>query len=476
MIALTAMCMGGTIFCFTSPLFAQTSKTTWQDGLRLIDSPSPADVVAAASLLDQALQAKRVPAAFVPTATTALAICQLRQGESAKASQTLKLIHSQYSPAQLEKVRGTLLRATFIAALNDGDAATAENAYKDLVRLVVVETSDSLDLRAAAHTIGVAGGMLDNDRAQSPIDARVMAIGREQMQISKLHGVATGYQSAYEQASERAAALLANFQLIEQQGLESFASTHAARTSAMKERLEQLQSQKQLTNEVVRNTREQIDQNTLDVRNLAKDIAAINAKLRQATPGHPGPKRPAPPPPPSRRSLLVDEFETRTEFEYIFQNGQQIRTPVTRTVRRPQYEIDRERDRIYDRIMDDYDRAQQDYRRYESTYSQSLASWTDTDQRRRNELNEDKAEAEAKRSQLIAANKEIDAEKKDSAKELRLKRTEQEQEEFELQMQDIALTAWRTGQLHLAFRPPNFELVQWLQERVLLQTHARTAP
>lgn len=84
-------------------------------------------------------------------------------------------------------------------------------------------------------------------------------------------------------------------------------------------------------------------------------------------------------------------------------------------------------------------------------------------------MNNEKAELEVKRNNLVEANKAIKDEKKDTTKDLSIKRNETEQDEFEVELLDIAVQAHRTGQPHAAFRPQHFEPLNWTQEKILLQ-------
>ncbi len=109
------------------------------------------------------------------------------------------------------------------------------------------------------------------------------------------------------------------------------------------------------------------------------------------------------------------------------------------------------------------------YRIYETNYDTQLKTWTQNDLTRRKDLSERKAQAEADRDNLMQANKAIESEKKDFAKELREKRTAEEQEDFELRMMNIALEASAAGKPQSAFRPTNFNLLNLSQEKILLQ-------
>lgn len=454
------------------PSQAQTSHSKpvdWRDGLKLIDTSSPADIMAARSILEQAGKKERLPAA----AQCTLALCHLRQEEPGEALKALAEHASAYTAAEQETTRGLALRINLVAALMLEDASAAELAFKDLVRLVVAEKADQLDLRLAAHSIGSTVAMLEIDLAKSPIPAKALAIGSERMLVSKVRGVEAAYRAAYGEDSERAGALMQSFELIADKGLDFVTADNAVRQATLKSRVLELDEQKKFTSEIIRNTQDQIDQNTLDQRKLAKEISALSAKERQPTPGHPGPKAPPPPPPPRRSTINVEEYEIRTDYEYFNdQNGQQIRRPVTRQVRRPQYEIDRERDAVYSGFLRDYEHQMADYRQYDTTYKAGLASWSEADRRRRQELSDKKAEAEARRAELIADSQEFKEEKKDSARQLKGKRTAQQQEEFELQIQSEALAAFQSGKTYTAFRPPHFSTILWSQEKVLLQRYA----
>jgi hypothetical protein len=454
--------------CGSSWLLAQDTRGPWQDAVRLIDSASPADITAAIDKLQPIVSADRTltpPAA----ALTTLALCQLRQQDYAAATVTLERLTKLYTPTQQQARRGVALRIGLVTAIMRDDTVAADAAFKDLVRMVVAEQGDPIDLKLNAHLIGNVVGMLNAVPAKSPIPSRVLQIGNEQLLLSKIRGIATSYQASLEVSNERTEAIVANLARIDKEGIDAVAADLEQRQEKLKQRSTELKEQKELTGEVIRNTREQVEQNTQDIRQLARDINQINFKLRQPTPGHPGPKRAPPPPLPSPSLIPVDEYETDTFYDTIRQNGEWVRVPVTRQVRRSQSDIERDRDRIYRRMRDEYDRAMAEYRNYETTYVANLNSWMQEDQRRKADLNNEKAKLELKRSDLLAANKLISEDKKDSTKELRLKRTAAEQEEFEVEMLSIAVDAFRQGQPERAFRPNHFEPLNFTQERVLLQ-------
>lgn len=447
---------------------ASPTGAPWREGLKLIGSASPADVAAAESILEQANKKERLP----PAALAALALCHLRQESPGEALAVLAERAARYSPEELESTRGTALRIALVAALMKNDAAAAELAFKDLVRLVVAEKSDSLDLRLAAHAIGSTVAMLEADVAKSPIPANVLAIGTGRMLQSNVRGVEAAYQAAYAVDNETAVALVQKLELIATKGFDVVAADNAARLAAVEARVAELNEQKKATSEIIRNTQEQIEQNKLDQRKLSKEIASLTAQSRAPTPGHPGPRPLPPTPPPRRNSIAVEQYETRTDYENYYRDGQQVRVPVTRQVRRPQYEIDRERDAIFDRLIHEYDLRIEAYRRVETVYQNALASWTDADKRRRSELSEKRAELEARRTELVADSQVSKDEKNDSARALKGKRTAQEQEQFELQIQSLAINAFQAQKIHTAFRPPHYTTLVWPQEKVLLQRYS----
>ena len=447
------------------PLRAQSAATsTWRDGCRLIDSASPADIVAAESILRQSIAGGAAP----PEAVCGLALARLRQEDPSDALAVIASLPNQYAAAELESTRALALRVRLCAALMIGDAVQAQQAYRDLVRLIAAATSDPVDLRYGAITIGVVIAMLDNDLAASPIPKKDLAIGRDCMFNSKVHGVAGAYTAAYAQASERAGELIRQFALIAEKGLDAVADENLARMQALDKTLNDLAEQKELTDEVFRNAREQTQQNTRDRRKLDNLLASIQAKLRQPTPGHPGRPRPAPGPPPNRGAILVDEYETRTEWETVLRNGELIRIPVIRQVRRPQYEIDSERDFKFQQVLNDYQRLIREHDRYAENYQKALKSWTEADRSRRQELDNERAEAEAKRSELITASEHIKEQQRDTAKHFSAQRSAKDQEEFEIELQHIAVTAAQSQDIPSAFRPRYFPVISYLQEKVLL--------
>ena len=449
------------------PATATRQTASWRDALRLLDSASPADIVAAESILRQAIAAGGAPAEAVCT----LALVRLRQTEPTDALALVDGLATTYDPAELQSTRAVALRIRLCAALMIDDASQVDSAFKDLVRWIVAGAGDPTDLRFSAITIGVVEAMLEIDLAQSPITGRNLRIGRGCMLDSRVPGVASSYSAAYAQASERAGELARQFAMIADKGIEAVAAENAERLQSLDKSLGVLVQQKELTSEIFRNAREQTQQNTRDRRKLDSQIAM---KMRQPTPGHPGPQRPAPPPPPPRSTIGVEEFELRTDYDTIIRNGETIQIPVTRQVRRSQYDIGREREQKYQHVLRDYQQIRADYDRYAQNHQNALKSWTEADRLRRQNLAQQRGEFEAKRAELLAASERIKDEQRDTAKEFSAQRNEKEQEAFELELQSIALAAAAEQNIAGAFRPRNFPVVSWSQEKALLQRNTFT--
>lgn len=435
----------------------------WREGLRLVDSNSLADIVAAESILKSAIQKSRPPAG----ADGALAIVELRQSRPESAIEILSDLPKRFEAHELTQMRLLNLRISLYAALELENAVQATAAFKDLVRSVVAESSDLVDLRHSAITLGVVIAMLEVDLAKSLISKHDLAIGQTCMLTSKVSGIASAYSAAHAQAGERSAELIRQFESIKQQGLAAVEAKHAERLKELNKLVSELEDQKELASEIYRNSKEQTGQNTRDQRKLHTQISAFQAQLRQPTAGHPGPQR-TPPIPPNRNRIVVNEFETITDYEDRYQNGERYRVAVNRIVRRDQSDIDRERDRLYRQMMSEFQFVRDEYDRYATNYQRALSSWTEADRTRRNKLSEQIAEAEAKRKELLNDTERIKAEQKITAKGVVATRTVKQQEEFELQLQAIAIASTKAGSESSAFRPRNFPVLSWTQERFLI--------
>ncbi len=271
-----------------TPLCAQDTRGTWHDAVRLVDSSSQADIAAAIDKVKPLMTADRtLPPPAV--AVTTLALLQLRQQDYEAAGQTLERLAKEYTPAQLQARRGAMLRMSLIVALMREDAAAADAAFKDLVRMVASEQGDAIDLKLNAHCVGTTVAMLGVERAKSPIAARILKIGNDQMQVSKVRGVTIGFQASFENSNERTEALVAYLTRIEKEGIDAVQADLQQRQEKLKQRASELTEQKELTGEVLRNTKEQVDQNTQDARKLAGEINRIKIKLNQPTPAIPVP-------------------------------------------------------------------------------------------------------------------------------------------------------------------------------------------
>lgn len=439
---------------------ALQTVTTWRAGLKLIDSTSLADVAAAESILKSVIKDSRAPAG----ADCALALVALRQDNPESALELVNALPKRFEAEELAQVRALTLRIRLYAALELENAAQANADFKDLVRWVVAGTGDPADLRHSAITLGVVIAMLDADLAKSPISKHDLAIGRTCMLSSASSGVASGYTAAHAQASERTTELIKQFESIKQQGLAAIEANQAERLTELNKLGGALEEQKDLASEIYRNTKEQAGQNTRDQRKLYTQITSLQSQLRVPTPGHPGPQR-NPPIQPNRNQIYVDEYETFTDYEDRYTNGERYRVPVTRTRRRDQIDVDRDRNRLYQQVLREYQFHRDEYDRYSVGYQRALSSWTESDRTRRNKLDEEIAEAEAKRKELLDENERIKAEQKITAKGVLATRTVKQQEEFELQLQAIAIAATKAGNESSAFRPRNFPFMSWTQER-----------
>ncbi len=133
------------------PCCAQTTKIAWKEAIKLIDSDSPADVLAASTMLKQSVKpGEPIP----PAGWLSQAVYQLRSHDLSGAEKTLADLDRQFAPGKLGALTGLRLRAKLCAALIKDDATAATAAFKDLVRYVVRGEGINWTWRAAAHTIG----------------------------------------------------------------------------------------------------------------------------------------------------------------------------------------------------------------------------------------------------------------------------------------------------------------------------------
>jgi len=451
-------------------LWAQTASTAdWREAIQWLDSDSAADWTAAEDILRQSSASGSLP----PEACGTMALFRLRQQAPLEALAQVTGLAQQHTPEQLEPTRALVLRVQLAAALASQQDSLAAQAFKDLVRMIVAAQADPLELQLSAHCLGTVVGMLSSSQAQAPITQRDLEIARQCLLDSKVPKVVATFSQAEAHAYEQTQELERQLVLIAKHGLDSQTAVYQAQEIRLRQEQSELAEQKELTGETLRNAKEMLAQNIRDRRKLEQQIYQLQVQLRQPTPGHPGPKRTPPATPPSRTSIVVDEYELRTEYESISQAGKTVVVPVTRQVRRPLVDINRQRDEIYQSILREYDQASRDYQQYLRTYEQALKSWNEIDRARRDKLTKDKTQAEAQRDALLAESQAIQADKASVAKDMVTARTAQEQERFEWTMLGLALTAAKTQTLASLFRPPHYELLRWSQEKASLQRHTR---
>ncbi len=452
-------------------------KASWIEGLKLLDSAEAADWAAGENMIRQALQnGERSVEAYA-----VLALLRLRQSDPEDALQWIDQARKS-QVLETSESAGVLLRAELCASLTLEDKERSTQAFKDIARRIYAanriaaqdaKAIDALDLRCSAHTLGITVAMLEPPQAESVLAGRDIQIASQCALGSNVSGVATTYEAAFALANKNVLEITKHLQAIAKHGADKVRADLETKQAELKQLLEEAAQQEQVATEFNRNTREQVDQDSADRRKLTREIRELDAQRANLSPGHPGRLRAAPPLPPPSSSIYVQEYEIRTVYEERVVNGQVIRVPVTREVRRPQYEIDRERNERYSLVMRDYENARREYDAYVANYQNALRTWQEVENRRLKDLDDRKSAASAKVSELDAEKKALESERSAAAKEVVAIRNAREALQFEIKWMQLVLDAVAQQKVGKLFRPDHFPLINWSIEKARLQRNLR---
>ncbi len=434
--------------------FASDQNNAWFDAVKLLDHPLMEEAKRGETFLRQELGRSETPV----EAAWALALFCIKRNDWTAADKVLKAIDTGY-PNPPMSVLAAIERVKLSVALYQEDATTAEVAFKKLAHATSNTKLAKEDRQLNAASIGSIVGMLEVDSSRSPIPLAMLNQVREILTDIKKDDINPQFQFGYQSSQSKADLLAEKLVLLETQGIDTIQS-ELQRMKLDRESQSQLVEDAEEALRLAKlNTEEQMKANRVSIKQIQTNVAKLERNWKAPTPGHPGPEKPAPVKP-KLTSIVVDEFEYRNETVIETDStGKQIRRTRSVPVRRPQAEIDRERDFQYARLMDIYRIYKSEFDETIAKYRNVLAVWTKADQDRREKLQEEKREGLQKASELDKQIDALEAERTASVKmltEMRKKLKEFENEEEAL-TEVIRTAAMQTPER--SFRPGFFETI-----------------
>ena len=442
-------CCGPT--CCGPTLYAQernvgkssSNKRTVVDALRTLDSPNTDDLDWVTPFLEKTL--KEDPNNALASST--LALIQIREQDFDAASKTLQDANEMELGGVTRSTNGKI---RLLCAINLEDI---ELANKLFIALVDASQKESISLavrKSYCQWLGEIIGVIESPNARSAIPKEVLTKARKTLLASSEVSLSEAFSNQFDLARQRAGrieAVLAKHRELGNDGLEKIRID-------LEMQLRQLEVD--LTGEL-KERRDLAADNTTETKSVRLGIASNRERLRNferewATPTA-GQPFPVPlPAAPQREWIFVDLYQ----FQWVtgIVNGRLIDYQIQE--RRPSWDIETERDAIFQSQMSSYSSQLAFFK----SYQKSLAEWNKLDSNRRAQLQKLRQEIDNENAILRNKLSQLEKDRKDNRGGLvPVKKTIAELKE-DLQTILEVQKSVAIGLPHLALRP--IKIDPWL--------------
>ena len=419
-----------------------------QSEIAQLESSSEADWGKSEAVLKLAM---RDPA-FRDLATSTLALVHLKRGHLEAVANFNRKTRELFPRPSPDK-QSFLLRIQLCCDIADGSETVTER-FSNSVRLTLDEKLSKENRLASAAMLGVLVGMLEPDAAQSPIDRKLLRTERDSLRKSQDVELASTFDANYRKAKSHADAL-ADWLKAHQQ-LSIIEAAGVAEDTA--ERLRIATHDRTQSVHAVHQATKELRKRIYDLlRKLESIPLEIEALLFQWN-CHPEIHNPIMP---DRRTIVVNTMERvkvgshkeQVKNTRYGRNGEMETSYKDKVVddyetrRRSQPDIDRDIDAIYLPLMNRY-------RLLKATGQAFLERKATYESEQKNAV-----------AEIAEANREIEKleEKgREGQADLKLLRSK-------ASIANEAVRALKSGRVQTAFRPPNFELIDYILEAKGLQ-------
>ena len=446
------------------------SIRTWVDATRLLDSQSVQELQRGEAWLRQALAKEETPV----EAAWALALFCVKRDDLSAVDRVIKAVAQRYPELPLP-VAIAIERLKVTVALAQENVAEAESAMKRLANVTTSKVISKEDQQLNAVCIGTLIAMLDTDMAQSPLSQETFDLAKKAIPSLNNSAISSQFEKAYEFSKALAKSLSIKFETINQTGIESVKTEQISLTKRYAELSKTFDDAEEEHKSTKRNADDQSKANRVSIKRLQAFVTQLEKNWKIVTPGHPGPMRPAPEMP-IKSKVYVDETETRYETTTVTDaNGNRVQKQTRKEVRRPQTEIDRERDQKYAGLLQAFNANRAEYDRYLVRYQDAFATWSQADRDRRETMKKEKEDSLQQAASLDKQIDDLEAEKVDGGKQITAMRAQLKQLKLECDSVAEVLRATAIQKPQSSFRPGFFETIFVDQEKSrLLKVHAES--
>lgn len=424
-----------------------SSKRTVLDAVRAMDSTAEKDIEWVVAFLEKRVEENGRDS----IANCVLAIAQFRAQDFENA---LKSIERANAGDKASLTRMTTGKFQLLCAINADDADTATKLFQSLLNACQREATSLALRKSFCEWMGEIIGILDSEEAESPIELELLAKAKKSLVGMAETKLSQAFENQYSHSHARAEEIkktLHRYAELGDAGMQDLERTLA----------DELEKLEQILAASVKETKELSSENQAAAKSLRQEIVSVREQIRRVeaewdaiTPGIPVPIQPpfGPPIPPNRDAIYVNPITARLITEFI--NNQ----PVTRTVlvNRNFFDIDAERNAVFQTQMAHYQNLQSIFNLQSSLFSQyqkNVVEWKKRDEERRKTLSEQRKQLEAQMAQIKVKLDALEGIKKENAggnAELRSSIVQLKSEQLSVRR---VLNAAKKGKPSLALRP-----------------------
>lgn len=430
------------------------------EAIRLLDSPDEEDREKIEKMVRTYLTGNPQSA----EAYCVLALLCFDQDRIDEATSVIEKIQKQKIPLNAT-MKGMIGQIRLCCAISSSEREESEKLFKAMVNAVQREATATEDKKSYCQTLGTIVAVLESVPDESPINSELLATGHAAMKSLSAKSLSFHYEESYQAAAKRVAEI--------DRWYETFSSMSPTErdqeVKRLQSELDSLQEPLAIAIETAqvaaRNQKEIAKQSVKDFRELNGQRAVAVNNLNTPLPGHPG-NEPVAPKVPNRNDIQVNEFQT---VERRDSKGN-----ITRDrERRPQSDIDNERDRKYQGALSNYNILKSNYDKDINIYRQTLKTWLAEEERRKKTINEEISKIDEKRKELEEEVADALSDKKTSSQDLANLRTEIKDKRLTFQCASLAAAAANSGKKFSAMQPHHFNAITIASEKQRLLNATR---
>jgi hypothetical protein len=428
---------------------------TWRDALKLLDSVSIENRKNAESLLRVEL---RNPATPVQAALGLAWMCALRE-DPAGVDKVLAGIAQKF-PGELALVAPALHRIELWSALAKNDQEAIPRRLEGLAGLITTGLPDE-EGWLTSYFVGAAIGMLDSNRAHSPVTPEAMQSMKQTFANLPNASWKGAFVQAYESARIRSAQFATRLDELEKADLAAVEAEHKERETSFKAMQDAVAAEQEAAAILSKTNEARRTALIAERKRMDAILETVNRESRIPTPGHPGVER-LPPSIPYIGDIYVDEFYTVWDT-VTDSNGNT--SQVQRTVQRSYSDIERERQDRFRQMMSQYQTLKAAYDRYIADYRRALSQWTNNDAQRREKMLNDRNQADQRLQEIRQENERLRAEIDENKRLLSQRISQLKKLQAQVALDNLVIPAVRDGKTERLFRPPVFEPLSISREK-----------